>query len=106
MICAAMLGAGSWHVSARSPMRAAPLPLINTVLLPLITFPWLVGGIWKATPGGVARWAGWLVAILPSVAAGSPIIFTSVLNAVSKMPLNGWGKGVGICPEIQGTITM
>jgi len=50
---------------------------------------------------------GVLLAVLPTVAAGRPIIFTSLLNPSLMMPENGCGKGVGTGGAGgAGTITM
>src|SRR5262249_24339832 len=45
--------AGSLQVAASSPLRAAILPLMNTVALPITTWPRLAGGDWNDVPGAV-----------------------------------------------------
>ena len=89
-----------------SPARAAGLPLIITVLLPRMMTPRFVGGIWNAVPGGVGMCGGVLVAVLPTVAAGIPMILTLGLRFPSMMPVKGCGKGVGTGPPGDGTSTM
>ena len=102
-----MLGAGSWQVCTVSPMRAAALPLIRTVLLPPMMVPLLVGGTVNAVPGGVGRCGGLLLAALPMVAAGLPPIFTLVLRFSASGPANVCGSGVGTgAPGGVGTNTM
>src|SRR5512139_1099958 len=97
-------GAGSLHVVTVSPARAAGLLLISTVALPLVTVPWLVGGIWKGPPCGMC--GGTLVAVLPTTAAGWPPMNTSVLHPPVIVPAKGWGSGVGTGPPGLGIITM
>jgi hypothetical protein len=65
--------------------------------------PLLAGGLCKAVPGGVGICGGVLSAVLPTVAAGMPIIFTLGLNSPLIMPVKGCGSGVGGEP---GTITI
>src|SRR3989442_13521124 len=98
---------GSLQVKARSPLRAAALPLIFTVTLPTLIVPLLGGGFWKAVPGGVGICGGVLSAVLSTVAAGIPMIFTSLLRLSLMMPTNGCGSGVGTGPPGGvGTMTM
>src|SRR4051812_38649823 len=89
-------GTGSLQFMTVSPRRAAALPSMNTVVDPIRTVPWLVGGTTNATPGGVGRCGGWFIATLPTVAAGSPSTSTSVDRLCSSGPANGWGSGVGM----------
>jgi hypothetical protein len=86
-------GAGSLHVSAMSPARAAGFPLIITVALPLMIVALLVGGLTNVPPIGMC--GGRLVAVLPSVAAGIPLMNTFELTPPSIMPMNGCGTGTG-----------
>ena len=44
-----------------SPFRAAFLPLIFTVSLPIMTVPLFAGGFWKDVPGGVGICGGRVV---------------------------------------------
>src|SRR5262249_22142537 len=100
-------GAGSLQVSTVSPSRAAGLPSTNTVVDPIWTVPWFVGGMRNAVPGGVGKCGGWFSATLPMVAAGRPSMRTSVDSDCSRVPLNGWGSGVGTGgPGGAGTATM
>ena len=57
--------AGSLHVLALSPLRAAALPLIFTVGLPMTIFPWFFGGFEKLTPGGVGMYSNPQVFLKP-----------------------------------------
>jgi len=98
---------GSLQVSAVSPFRAAALPLIFTVELPIVMVPLFAGGDWNEVPGGVGMWGGVFSAVLSTVAAASPMIFTSLLRFPLMIPLNGCGSGVGTgLPGGAGTITM
>src|SRR6266511_4021939 len=96
--------AGSLQVSAVSPLRAAGLPLINTVALPVMICPLFTGGRWNAPPCGTC--GGVLSAVLPCVAACRPMIFTLGLRPPLMIPLNGCGSGVGTVPLGEGTMTM
>src|SRR5262249_31617685 len=78
---------GSLQVLAVSPLRAAGLLLMLTVVLPLIMVALLLGGLTKVPP--IGRCGGVLVAVLFRVAAGIPIIFTSELSAPSIIPEKG-----------------
>src|SRR5512132_3945090 len=49
--------------------------------------------------------AGVLSAVLSTVAAGIPMMFTSELSPPPMIPMNGWGRGVGTGGE-PGTITI
>src|SRR4051794_23993344 len=84
---------GSLQVLAVSPARAAALPLIVTVRLPVVIVPLLLGGLTKLPPIGM--WGGVLVAVLSTVAAAWPPIVTSPLTPPSMMPLNGCGTDTG-----------
>lgn len=97
--------AGSLHVFAVSPLRAAGLPLIITVGLPVTMVPLFGGGFWKAVPGGVGMWAGVFSAVLPTVAAGLPMILTFEPSPPLMIPVKGCGKGVGT-GDGPGTSTM
>src|SRR5262245_15563789 len=66
-----------------------------TVALPILIVPLFAGGFWNAVPGGVAMCAGELSAVLPTVAAGFPMMFTSALNPPFSCPANGCGSGTG-----------
>ena len=79
---------------------------MNTVLLPRIIVARLVGGIWNIVPGGVGMCGGILVAVLPAVAAGMPMILTVGERLPSIIPAKGWGRGVGTGPPGDGTMTM
>src|SRR4051794_24198428 len=98
--------AGSLHVIAVSPLRAACLPPIFTVALPICMVALLAGGLWNDTPGGVGRCAGVLSAVEPTTAAGCPAIFTVLTVPPLMMPTKGCGSGVGTCAGPAGTITM
>src|SRR3954451_3385223 len=97
--------AGSLQVMTVSPLRAAGFLLIMTVALPFWTVPRFAGGVWKAVPGGVGRCGGTLSAVLPTVAAGFPMMLTVALRPPFSMPENPCGSGVGTCPDGDGTIT-
>src|SRR5262245_31796997 len=90
--------AGSLQVTAVSPLRAAALPLIFTVVLPTLIVPLFDGGLWNDVPGAVGTCAGELSAVLSTVAAGLPMIFTFELSPPSIAPANGCGSGVGVGP--------
>ncbi|MBI9044425.1 MAG: hypothetical protein JEZ06_08065 [Anaerolineaceae bacterium] len=96
---------GSLHVSALSPLRAAALPLIFTVWLPIVMVALFAGGLWKLVPGGVGMWAGELSAVLSTVAAGFPMIFTFSDNPPEIFPVKRCGNGIGT-GDGQGTITI
>jgi len=51
-------------------------------------------------------WGGVLSAVLSTVAAGIPMIFTSLLNPPLMIPVNGWCNGLARVPGGAGTITM
>src|SRR5512146_474216 len=87
--------AGSLQVVAVSPFRAALLPLIFTVALPILMVALFAGGFWNEVPGGVKMCGGVLSAVLSTVAAGMPMMFTSELKPPLMIPLNGCGSGVG-----------
>src|SRR5271166_6059764 len=88
---------GSLQVIAVSPERAAGFLLMNTVVLPLVIFPLLEGGLTNVPP--IATWGGVLVAVLSTVAAGLPMMFTSVLRPSSRIPEKGCpGVSTG-CPD-------
>ena len=89
-----------------SPWRAAILPLILTVELPSLTVALLLGGFWNEVPGDVGKWGGVLSAVLSTVAAALPMMFTSLLRLPLMMPVKGCGNGVGTGPPGEGTITM
>ena len=72
---------------AVSPARAAGLPLIITRALPAMMVPLFVGGLENEPPIGM--WGGVLSAVLPKVAAGSPITLTFVLRFPLMIPMNG-----------------
>ena len=74
---------------AISPLRAAIFPLIFTVALPSLIVALFAGGFWKAVPGGVGMCDGVLSAVLVTVAAGMPMIFTSALSSPLRIPVNG-----------------
>jgi len=78
---------GSLQVCAVSPARAAALLLIITVALPLIIVALFEGGLTNVPPIGMC--GGVFVAVLLTVAAGIPIIFTFELNDPSINPLYG-----------------
>src|SRR5262249_32778457 len=86
--------AGSLQVRAGSPFRAAGLPLISTVGLPSTIVARLDGGLTKLPPLGTC--AGVLVAVLCWVAAGAPMMLTSLLSPPSSTPANGCGSGTGV----------
>src|SRR6516225_5080598 len=85
--------AGSLQVVAASPVRAAALPLMNTVELPSAMVPLFEGGFTNVPPIGI--WDGVLVAVLSLVAAAIPIMFTSELKLPSICPANGCGVSTG-----------
>src|SRR6266545_1048579 len=86
---------GSLQVVAVSPLRAAALPLILTVGLPIVIVARLAGGFWNPLPGGVGICGGVLSALLSTVAAGIPMMLTSPLRPPLMIPTKGWGRGVG-----------
>ena len=51
-------------------------------------------------------WGGVLSAVLSMVAAGIPMMLTLLLRLPLMIPVNGCGKGVGIAPDGEGTMTM
>src|SRR5215203_152195 len=104
MICPAGRSAGSLQVVAGSPARAAGLPPMKTVALPWRTVPRSAGGFWNGPPWGM--WAGVLVAVEPTTAAGLPSMLTSLASEPSSVPTNGCGRGVGTGPPGDGIITM
>jgi hypothetical protein len=85
--CPAGRSLGSLQVRLGSPLRAAGLPLTKTVVLPSITSPRFLGGLWNGPPWGTC--AGELVAVLPRVAAGLPSKLTSALSPPSRAPAKG-----------------
>src|SRR5215212_8067127 len=98
---------GSLQVVALSPLRAACLPLIRTVVLPILIVDLSAGVFWKEVPGGIGIWAGEFWAVLSTVAAGLPMTFTSPESPSLSEPLNRWGSGIGTGgPGGAGTITM
>src|SRR5664279_1152749 len=104
MTCPTGKSEGSLQVFAVSPLRAAIFPLILTVGLPTIMVALFEGGLANAVPGGVAMCGGVLSAVLFTVAAGTPMIFTSLLRPPEITPANGCGSGV--CPGGDGMMTM
>src|SRR6185312_7097566 len=97
-------GGISLQVCAGSPLRAAPLPLMNTVVLPAWTTAWLLGGTWKKSGGGT-RCGGTLSPELPTVAAGRPPIFTSALRPPVSGALKGNDAGAAAGPAGVGVTT-
>ena len=87
--CPTGKSAGSLQVVAISPLRAAAFPLIITLRLPTIIVPLLAGDFWNAVPGGVGRCGGTLSAVLPTVAAGMPVMLTFPLKPPLMMPEKG-----------------
>ena len=75
---------GSLQVLAVSPARAAALPLIVTVALPLMIVALFVGGFTNVPPIGMCD--GVLVAVLSTVAAAAPPILTSLLTRAVDDP--------------------
>ena len=73
-------------MAAVSPLRAAIFQLILTVGLPSLTVPVLAGGAWNEVPGGVGMCWGVLLAVLSTVAAGMPMMFTPLLRPPSMIP--------------------
>src|SRR6266511_3612891 len=95
------------HGMTVSPIRAAGIPPISTVPLPLMTLPSLVGGTTGETPGGVGRCGGTFCKPLPSTAAGLPPISTVLIHPIRIVPAYGCGNGVGTGgPGGAGTATM
>src|SRR5262249_5992924 len=94
--CPTGRSAGSLQVSAMSPLRAAPLPLMSTVALPSWIVALFDGGFWNGPPWGT--WDGVFVAVEPTTAAGWPPMLTSDESAPSSCPVNGCGSGVGTGP--------
>src|SRR6266581_4489506 len=95
------------HGMTVSPTRAAGLPPMSTVALPIMIFPSLVGGTAGAVPGGVGRCGGTFCRPLPSTAAGLPPIITFVAHPIRIVPAYGCGSGVGTGgPGGAGTSTM
>src|SRR5206468_1880144 len=86
---------GSLQVRALSALRARGLPLTFTVWLPSWTVALFAGGRWNAVPGAVGRWGGVLSAVLPTTAAGLPMILTSLLSPPMSRPEKGCGNGTG-----------
>src|SRR5262245_57972744 len=66
---------------------------MNTVALPIVTSALFCGGVTNVPPIGTC--GGVFVALLPTTAAGFPLIFTSGLRAVSNVPTNGCGTITG-----------
>lgn len=98
---------GSLQVIALSPLRAALLPLIFTVELPNLIVALLAGGDLKDEPGAVGECGGVLSAVLPTVAAGSPIMFTLLLREPFRIPSKGCSSCVGTGePGGAGTMTI
>ena len=90
-----------------SPTRAAGLPPINTVPLPITTVPSLLGGTTGETPGGVGIWGGTFCKVLPTTAAGLLPMSTEVTHPPRILPEYGCGNGVGTGgPGGAGTATM
>src|SRR5215470_17459348 len=96
---------GSLQVCTWSPSRARPLPFTRTMVEPTSTLPMLVGGLLNVAPGG-GRCGGRFCAMLFTVAAGSPLMSTSVDRPEVSLPENGSGVGVGTGPPGDGTSTM
>src|ERR1035441_3410010 len=93
MTCPTGKSEGSLQVFAVSPLRAAIFPLIFTVGLPILMVALFEGGLENPVPGGVGMWGGVLSAVLSTVAAGMPMMFTSLLSPPEIMPANGCGSG-------------
>lgn len=73
---------GSLHVVAMSPFRAACLPSIITVPLPMKIVALFDGGDWNGPPAGMCE--GELVAVESFVAAGLPWMLTSLESEPSS----------------------
>src|SRR5437868_489716 len=84
---------GSLQVLAVSPLRAAAFPLMKTDVLPVMIVALFDGGLTKVPPIGMC--GGVLVAVLLTVAAAAPEMFTSELSAPSIRPEKGCGVGTG-----------
>jgi len=95
------------QVIAASPLRAAIFPLIFTLELPVLIVALLVGGDLKPVPGDVGECGGVFSAVLSTVAAGIPMMFTSLLRPPLMIPSKGCSNGVGTGePGGAGTMTM
>src|SRR5207237_1071434 len=84
--------------------RAAAFLLMKTEALPLMIVARFDGGLENEPPIGTC--GGVFVAVLLTVAAASPSMFTSELSEPSMMPVNGCGVGVGTGPPGVGTRMM
>src|ERR1035438_119295 len=104
MTCPTGKSEGSLQVFAVSPLRAAIFPLIFTVGLPILMVALFEGGLENPVPGGVGMWGGVLSAVRSTVAAGMPMMFTSLLSPPEIMPANGCGSGD--VPGGDGMMTM
>jgi hypothetical protein len=49
---------------------------------------------------------GVFMAVLATIAAGRPMTLTSLLKFPFKIPVKGWGNGVGTAPPGEGTMIM
>jgi hypothetical protein len=77
------------------------------VELPVLIVALLAGVDLKAVPGDAGECGEVLSAVLSTVAAGLPMILTSLLRPPLIVPANGWSNGVGTGePGGAGTMTM
>src|SRR5438552_7464504 len=75
---------GSLQVTTEDVRRAAELPKVLTVLLPVMMVPSLLGGLTNVPPIGM--WTGLPLTCVPVLAAGKPLINTGPENGPPNRP--------------------